>query len=69
MNLPGYILTYRQRGAEVSEVYACPDCTDNAAPACECIYRARQRAHDLDREHQIRRNGRLLAYHGHQRAA
>lgn len=67
--MKGYILTYHQRGATVSEVYACQDCTDHAEPSCECIYRARQRAHDLDREHQIHRNGRLLAYHGHARAA
>jgi hypothetical protein len=69
MTPAGYILTYRQRGATVSEVYVCADCKVNAAPSCECIYRARQRASDLGRDHQIRRNGRLLAYHGHQRAA
>lgn len=60
--MKGYCLTYRVGRATVTEPYCCAECAGDAESTCGCFSLARARARDIDRPHEITRNGRLLSF-------
>lgn len=60
--MKGYLLTYRVGRATVTEPYVCAACVGDLESVCACFSRARERARDIARPHEITRNGRLLGF-------